>query len=428
MATSKKKGIKSSAQDNFLAPLAPTLDSATDVGTNRAYDDGAVSVAFTANGPYAATSYTVLASTGQTATGSSSPIVVAGIATGATPTFTVKATNSAGDSPYSSASGAVTVTTVPATPSAPSASSPSAGTDSVSWSAPANGGKAITNYHWESNDSKSGDTGTATSVNVSQEQGTAQAYRVYATNANGNSAYSAYSGTVTTTFSFAPFSVFGFSPFSVFGFSPFSVFGFSPFGFSPFSVFGFSPFGFSPFGFSPFGFSPFGFFFLGCVDQDTLISVVGPNDTVAYKAAKDIVPGDEVWAARWTELLDESLANPNDMESAVLTGMEMVKTSIMASQPQVKPTTMWFNDDPSLRFSLEERMLVKRDGTYQFVSSGTIEVGDYVVKNLEDGTFQDLEITKVDIVDGDRVVYQFDAEPTDTIIAGNFVCHNAKAF
>ncbi len=429
MATSKKKGIKSSAQDNFLAPLAPTLDSATDVGTNRAYDNGAVSVAFTANGPYTATSYTVLASTGQTATGSSSPIVVTGIATGATPTFTVKATNAAGDSPYSSASGAVTVTTVPATPGAPSASSPSAGTDSVSWSAPANGGKAITNYHWESNDSKSGDTGTATSVSVGQEQGTAQAYRVYATNANGNSEYSGYSGTVTTTFSFAPFSVFGFSPFSVFGFSPFSVFGFSPFGFSPFSVFGFSPFsvfGFSPFGFSPFGFSPFSFY--GCVDQDTLVSVVGPNDSVAYKAAKDIVVGDEVWAPRWTELVDESLANPNDMQSAVLTGMEMVKTSIVASRPSVKATTMWFNDDPSLRFSLEERMLVKRDGTYQFANSGTIEVGDYLVKNLEDGTFQDLEITKVDIVDGDRVVYQFDAEPTDTIIAGNFVCHNLKAF
>jgi hypothetical protein len=405
MATSKKKGIQASAQ-TIQTPSAPTVNSVTDVGTNRPYDDGAVSVAFTHNGAYAATGYTVLASTGQTATGSSSPIVVTGIATGATPTFTVKATNAAGDSAYSA-----TVTTVPATPSAPSASSPSAGTDSVSWSAPNNGGKAITNYHWESNDSKSGDTGTATSVSVGQEQGTTQAYRVYATNANGNSNYSAYSGNVTTTFSFTPFSVFGFSPF----------------GFSPFSVFGFSPFGFSPFGFSPFGFSPFGFFG-GCVDSDTLVATVGPNDSVTYKAAKDITVGDEVWAAKWTELIDESLVSPNDMQTSSLSSLEMVKTSVMASKPQVKPTTMYFNDDQSLRFSLEERMLVKHNGTYQFMNSGVVEVGDFLVKNLSDGTFEDYEITKIDIVDEDRVVYQFDAEPTDTIIAGNFICHNLKAF
>ena len=228
MAANKHAGRKSLAQNDYLAPSAPLIGSGTDVGTARAYNNGAVSVSFTAQGPYAATSYTVTASTGQTATGASSPIVVTGIATGATPTFTVTATNAAGTSAASSATGAVTVTTVPAAPTSVTASSPAGATyDTVSWVAPANGGKAITNYYVTSSDGKTGNT-SATTINIGQEAATAQTYTVYADNANGRSVASVASASVTT-FSFVPFSVFGFSPFGVFGFSPFSVFGFSPF-------------------------------------------------------------------------------------------------------------------------------------------------------------------------------------------------------
>ncbi|NCV84888.1 MAG: fibronectin type III domain-containing protein [Oxalobacteraceae bacterium] len=273
-------GTTSSSVTATTVPQAPTLSSATDVGTNRPYNNGSVSVAFTANatGGKSITSYTVSGG-GYSASGATSPLAPTGYATGATPTFTVTATNGNGTSLASSASSAVTVTTVPDTPAAPTVSSPtpSAGvnvagttTDSVSWSAPANGGKAISQYTWTSSDSKSGTT-AGTSVSVNQEGGTAQTYQVRAENANGAGNYSSASSSVTT-FQFTPFSVFGFSPFGVFSFAPFSVFGFSPFGvfsFAPFSVFGFSPFGvfgFSPFGvfgFSPFGvfgFSPFGVF------------------------------------------------------------------------------------------------------------------------------------------------------------------------
>ncbi len=233
MAANKRVGKKSLAQNDYLAPSAPLIGSGTDVGSGRSWNNGAVSVSFTHQGPYAATSYTVTASTGQTASGSSSPIVVGGIATGATPTFTVTATNAAGTSAASSATGAVTVTTVPNAPTSVLASSPyGANYDTVSWTAPANGGKAISNYYVTSSDGKAANT-ASTSTNISQEQGTAQTYTVYADNANGRSAASAASASVTT-FSFVPFSVFGFVPFNVFGFGPFSVFGFAPFG-----VFGF---------------------------------------------------------------------------------------------------------------------------------------------------------------------------------------------
>jgi hypothetical protein len=239
---SKQAGRMSQGANDFLAPGTPTITSVTDVGTNRAYNNGAVDVAFNATGVYAASSYTVLSSSGQTVTGSSSPIRVENLLSATAYTFTVKAANDGGESPYSSSSSSVTVTTVPATPSAPSASSPSAGNDSVSWSAPANGGKAITNYYWTSSDGKSGNT-SSTSASVSQEQGTAQTYSVRADNANGSSATSSASGSVTTVFSaFGAFGAFGaFSAFGAFGaFGAFNAFG----AFGAFNAFGaFAAFG-----------------------------------------------------------------------------------------------------------------------------------------------------------------------------------------
>jgi hypothetical protein len=239
MAQNKRAGRKSLAQNDFLGPETPTGVSATDVGTNRSFNNGSAVVSFTpaATGP-AATSFQVIASTGPTQTGTSSPITISGLSVGTT-TFVVKAINSAGESTNSSASSAISITTVPDAPTSISASSSSSnnGYDVVSWSAPTNnGGKAITNYYVTSSDGKTANT-TSTSVNISQEGGTSQTYNVYADNANGRSSSSAASTSVTT-FSFTPFSFFGFTPFS---FSPFSFFSFGPFSFSPFSFFGFAP-------------------------------------------------------------------------------------------------------------------------------------------------------------------------------------------
>jgi hypothetical protein len=237
MAT-RGKGIRSSAQDNFIAPDAPTGVSATDVGTGRAFNNGAATITFSApttGNTVGITSYTATSSPGGfTASGASSPLTVTGLQSNTSYTFTVTATNAYGTSAASSASASITATTVPATPSAPTVSSVSnQATDVVTWTAPATGGKAITGYTWTSSDGKSGST-ASTSVNVAQEAGTAQTYNVYATNANGNS------GTSANSTSFTSFSVFGFTPFSVFGFTPFNVFGFTPT--PPFSVFGFTPF------------------------------------------------------------------------------------------------------------------------------------------------------------------------------------------
>jgi len=248
MAAGKKIGKKSQASNDFLEPLAPIAGGATNVGTGRAYNDGAVSVAFSlpALSP-AATSYTVTASTGQTATGASSPIVVTGIASGANPTFTITATNAAGTSAASSATSAVTVTTVPQTLGAPTATG-QLNQDTVSWSAAATGGSAIIDYTWSSSDGKSGTT-ASTSVVVGQEGNTSQTYTVTARNANGSSAASPASNNVTTI---APF----FPPYFVPPFFP-PFFPFFPF-FPPYFVPPFFPpfFPFCPF-FPPYFVPPY---------------------------------------------------------------------------------------------------------------------------------------------------------------------------
>jgi trimeric autotransporter adhesin len=123
-----------------MKPGAPTSVVGT-VGNTQ------VSVAFTAPAVLGTgtISYTATSSPGSfTATGASSPLVVTGLTNGTAYTFTVTATNAFGSS-TSASSASVTPATVPSTPSAPTATR---GDTSValSWTAPANGGSAITDY------------------------------------------------------------------------------------------------------------------------------------------------------------------------------------------------------------------------------------------------------------------------------------------
>ena len=153
---SKQAGRMSQSSNDFLAPYAPTIGTATDVGTNRAYNDGAATVTFTApasNGSnFAVTSFTVTSSPGGfTASGASSPLTVTGLQSNVAYTFTAVATNSAGDSPASAASNSITATTVP---EAPTVSAANVGTGraynngaaTITASGGATGGSAITSY------------------------------------------------------------------------------------------------------------------------------------------------------------------------------------------------------------------------------------------------------------------------------------------
>lgn len=185
-----------------VVPDAPVIGTATDIGTNRAYNDGAASVTFTpATTGAAATSYTVTAylsgsATALTATGSSSPITVTGLASNTTYTFLVKANNASGSSFDSSQTSGILITTVPQAPTIGTASITNTTTASVTFTAGQTGGKSITSYVGASSPSISVSTSGASSpvsITGSYAAGQTYTFAVAAVNANGTSLYSGYS-------------------------------------------------------------------------------------------------------------------------------------------------------------------------------------------------------------------------------------------
>lgn len=97
---------------NAVVPGAPTIGTATAVDGTPGQSTGGASVAFTPpafNGGGAITGYTVTSSPGNiTATGSTSPLAVAGLTFGTAYTFTVTASSTAGTGAPSAASNAAT--------------------------------------------------------------------------------------------------------------------------------------------------------------------------------------------------------------------------------------------------------------------------------------------------------------------------------
>jgi hypothetical protein len=447
MAVSKRTGRKSVAANDHLIPLPPGPPIVTDVGTNRAFDNGSAVCNFDVLDNAAVSFKAYATADGQdtiTATGTSSPIIVSGLKSNVLYTFTVTSFNSQEvESEPSDPSLETLITTVPATPLAPTATSPNANQDVVSWIAPNSGGKTITGYIWFCSDGKGNAVGgnpgggptDNTSVTVNQEAGTAQTYTVYAINANGDSLVSPASASITTTFSFAPFGAFGFSPFGAFGFSPFGAFGFSPFGafgFSPFGAFGFVPF--RAFGFSPFrafGFSPFrafGFTPSRCIAANTNIATLDQNGSVAWVKAKDLQPGTTVFSPFWDEFKNSTEQNPYEerVEYSSLTNMSLKLGKVAASIEKDVKETVIFNDNDEQEYSLTQPILAqKNNGLDAWEFTKDLEVGDYFWEycfDLED--FKKIKIEKIDILKKDEKVYQISVDGIDTFIAGKIVCHN----
>jgi len=209
-------GTSSSVSINDISVgAAPTVPGAPTIGTATSTGQTTATVAFTApasNGGAAITGYTVAAynypsgtSTGITATGSTSPISVTGLTAGTSYTFKVKATNSVGDSAYSSASNQITTTaasTVPGTPTIGTATATGQSSASVSFTPPvSNGGATITSYTVTSSPDGITATGATSPISVTGlSSGRAYTFTVYATNSVGNSTPSAASNsTVTST-------------------------------------------------------------------------------------------------------------------------------------------------------------------------------------------------------------------------------------
>lgn len=199
-ATNANGTSTASAASNSITattiPQAPTIGTATNVGSGRAFNNGAATVAYTANGTGgAAVTYTATASSGGYNASGGSPITVTGLQSATAYTFTVTATNANG-SATSAASNSITATTVPQAPTIGTATAGNASA-TVTYTANATGGAAVSTFTATS--SPGGFTGTGASpITVSGlTNGTAYTFTVTATNANGTSAASAASNSVT---------------------------------------------------------------------------------------------------------------------------------------------------------------------------------------------------------------------------------------
>ncbi|GAA3723012.1 hypothetical protein GCM10022399_44240 [Terrabacter ginsenosidimutans] len=211
-----------SAASTAVTPTGPTAPAAPTSVTATAGDKQAtVSWTAPANGGSAITSYTVTPYAGTTAgtptTVSGSPpattTTVTGLTNGTAYTFKVSATNAIGTGPDSAASTAVTPTG-PTAPAAPTGVTATAGDKqaTVSWTAPSNGGSAITSYTVtpyagttaQTPTTVSGSPPATTTTVTGLTNGTAYTFKVSATNAIGTGPDSAASTAVTPTGPTAP--------------------------------------------------------------------------------------------------------------------------------------------------------------------------------------------------------------------------------
>lgn len=202
MADSKSRSVS-----NLPAAIQPTVEtptvSAANVGTGRAYNNGAATVTYTeaVRGGRAVT-YTATSTPGSfTATSTNpSPITVTGLASGTAYTFAVTGINASGETSSSATTNSITASTVPQAPTIGTVTRTDNTTVSVPFTAGATGGSTITSYTVTSSPSISLSTsGTTSPLTVTGSFALNQAYTftMAAVNANGTSSTSSASNSVT---------------------------------------------------------------------------------------------------------------------------------------------------------------------------------------------------------------------------------------
>lgn len=405
---SKQAGRMSQSANDFLGPMAVTNLTVTDVGTNRAYNDGAFDLTWTlpAGSPPATIGYHIYTTPAKFETlladANATSFRVEPLSSGVNYTVTVVARNASGDS-EPTVSSSVKATTVPQTPSAPTVTAePSNAIDSLTWTLPNDGGKALTDIFWNSDESpaKTGtETGTTTNRSVSQEAGTSQSYRIRARNANGDSEYSSYSSQITS-FSFTPFS---FVPYS-----------FTPYSFTPYS---FTPYSFTPFSFTPYAFVPYSFL--------PATKSLGPNTLVLTSeglvAAKDIQVGDTLVSVDLPGLGDGFGIDAINGWSTTDTDFDFSETTT-TTVTNVLTTTV----DVSVLvngelFSGTHYMLSKREGIAKMIATQDLLVTDELWSTANNSW---VAIDQLIIKDLSHEVVSINCEPYDMFFTDNFLVYD----
>ena len=159
--------------------------------------------------------------------------------------------------------------------------------------------------------------------------------------------------------------------------------------------------------------------------DDTPVTVVGENDSIEYKPAKDVQEGDWIWAVDIQELpADEASYSSLFWTSPTATFGNLVKTEVINKYTSLAEETIIINNDPSSRFTKEHPMFITRNGQNSFILAGSIEVGDILSKHDSSGNIISEEILSLDVITEECTVHTFNAEPYDLIYANGILTHN----
>ena len=189
---------------NSAPPAIPTIGNITYSGTGKAYNNSSASVAFTpGEGGGLPNSYRATSNPGgYSATASQSPIVVEGLQSATSYTFSVTGTNNFGTSAASINSSSITANTKPDAPGTPVAAYASTTSVTLTFTAGATGGSSITNYKYSidgTNYTTLSPAQTSSPLTISGlTAATNYAFYIKAVNANGDSVASSVSNTAFT--------------------------------------------------------------------------------------------------------------------------------------------------------------------------------------------------------------------------------------
>ncbi len=444
---SKEPGKRSQQQNDFLEPGTPINVVATNVGTNRPFNDGAASISFEQPaGSPPADLFTVTVYRGPTAqdltatniTGTSSPIVVGGLDSNVSYRFTVSATNASGATGESESTPLVLITTVPATPAAPSVTNSSGSQlDTINWTAPANGGSALISYFYESTDNKSGSGSASVSAfTVSQEGGTRQQYRIRVTNANGTSEWSPYSPENFTPPFFPPFFPF-FPPF--FPFFPFfpPMFPFFPFFPPMFPFFPFFPPRFPFFPFFPPRFPPFFPFFppmfpffppffpffpprfppsfkrRRCLSPDTLVLT-----RKGWAPVDSLEVGDKI-ASISEQHINMAQLSETKISATLPDQVSLVETDVVSIE--VKTAKLISFNGLKKTHSITQPVFIETADGITYLEAGKVQIGDVLLGSLEEGIIARTTVVSIDVDDFESEVYDVRTSPQPWFMTESFI-------
>jgi hypothetical protein len=109
--------------------------------------------------------------------------------------------------------------------------------------------------------------------------------------------------------------------------------------------------------------------------------------------------------------------------SDTLTFGEQVETEVLYLGPKMT-SCIYFNNNADAKLSFTQTLYIKRDGVYRIVPTSDVEVGDALIRVLQDGSYAEEVVEKITTTDEPQMTYLIGCEPQDWFVAGGYLVHN----